>query len=378
MSESRLLFDLTPTDDEQMTCDVIRRFARDEMLPAARAADEAACLPPGFLDKTLELGMNYMPVPEDLGGVGSGQHPVSTTLMLEALAQGDMTMALAALTPLAVINTVMRWGSSAQQRQVAQTLLAVNFVPAAIALTEPGLACTPDDLKTSALQQADGSWLLSGAKSMVPFGEDASLLLVFAKAQSLTGEQLGTRGFLLDPTSPGCRFEREQYMGLRALPLHLLQLDSVSVPESAILGESAHNTFDLQQFLGLSRIATAALAVGTCQAVLDYVKDYVNERTAFGEPISHRQSVAFMVADMATELQGMRLLVYRAASQAEQGLDFTRMAFLAQRQASKYGMKIGTDGVQLLGGHGFIREHPVELWYRNLRALPVIEGLLVA
>lgn len=378
MTDTGLLFDLTPTDDEQMTREVIRRFARDEMAPTARSADEAALLPEGFLDKTVELGMNYMPVPEALGGVGSGQHPVSSALMIEALAQGDMTMTLAALAPLAVINTVMRWGSSAQQQRVAQVLLAEQFAPAAIALTEPGIACTPDSLKTTAIQQADGSWVLTGEKSMVPFGGDASLLLVFANACTSRGDNLGTRGFLLDPATSGCRFEREHYMGLRALPLYRLQLDAVCVESSAELGESAGDAFDLQHFLGLSRIATAALAVGTCQAVLDYVKDYVNERTAFGEPISHRQSVAFMVADMATELQGMRLLAYRAASQAEQGLDYTRVAFLAQRQAIKYGMKIGTDGVQLLGGHGFTREHPVELWYRNLRALPVIEGLLVA
>ena len=110
------------------------------------------------------------------------------------------------------------------------------------------------------------------------------------------------------------------------------------------------------------------------QAILDYVKRYCNERVAFGEPITHRQSVAFMIADIAIELDGMRLLVYRAAARAERGLPFQREAYLARVQCAEKGMKIGTDGVQLLGGHGFIREHMVELWYRNLRAVGILEG----
>ena len=118
----------------------------------------------------------------------------------------------------------------------------------------------------------------------------------------------------------------------------------------------------------------AALAVGTAQAVCDYVVPYVNERIAFGEPISHRQAVAFKVADMATELEGMRLVMLRAASRVDQGLDFARESALARRLVAQKGMQIGSDGVQLLGGHGYIKEHPVERWYRDLRAAGLMEG----
>ena len=129
--------------------------------------------------------------------------------------------------------------------------------------------------------------------------------------------------------------------------------------------------------LRLGRIAWAALAVGTSQAVLDYVIPYVNERSAFGEPISHRQAVAFKIADIATELEGMRLVTYRAASRADQGLSFAREAMQARRLAATRGMQIGSDGVQLLGGHGYIKEHPVERWYRDLRAAGLYEGALL-
>ena len=369
MSDTDLLFDLTPTEEQQMTREVIRRFAREEMAAAARAADEAAALPEGFLRKTVDLGLNFMPIPEALGGVGAGRSPVSNVLNIEDLGRGDMAMAIAALAPLAVINCVMDYGTDGQKETVSQSLASADFTPAAMALMEPGIGFDARSLNTKAVVQDDGSYVISGAKSMVAFGPDARLVLVFADTAGA-----GTQGFLVAGDTAGVHFEKEDYMGLRPLPLFSMTLDKVALPASARLRDD----FDIKRFVSLCKIATAALAVGTCQAVLDYVVPYVNERVAFGEPVSNRQAVAFMVADMATELEGLRLMAYRAAAQAEQGLDCTRIAFLAHRNAIKYGMKIGTDGVQLLGGHGFTREHPVEMWYRNLRALATLDGMLLA
>ncbi|ARN75208.1 acyl-CoA dehydrogenase family protein [Oceanicoccus sagamiensis] len=374
MSEATLLFDLTPTEEQQMTRDVVRRFAREEMASQARASDEAAELPEGLLQKTVDLGLNFMPVPEVLGGVGAGRSPISNTLSIEDLAQGDMSMAIAALSPLSVINCVLDFGTEQQQGSVTETLLSDQFVPAALAMMEPGIGFNKDQLQTRAVEQADGSYLLNGAKSLVAFGADAKVLIVFAQTVSRSGDVTGVNGFMLSGDHSGLSFEREDYMGLRPLALYAMTLTDVALPASAKMREH----FDLSRFHNLSKIALAALAVGTCQAVLDYVVPYVNERVAFGEPIANRQSVAFLVADMATELEALRLMVYRAASRAEQGMDFNREAFLVHRQAIKYGMKIGSDGVQLLGGHGFTRDHPVELWYRNLRALATLDGLLMA
>ena len=127
----------------------------------------------------------------------------------------------------------------------------------------------------------------------------------------------------------------------------------------------------------LSRLAWCALAVGTGQAVLDYVTPYVKGREAFGEPIAHRQSVAFMVANIAIELQAMRLLTYKAAGRAAAGKEFSQAVALARKACADKGMQIGLDGVQLLGGHGFVKEHPVERWYRDLRAVGVMEGAVL-
>jgi alkylation response protein AidB-like acyl-CoA dehydrogenase len=141
---------------------------------------------------------------------------------------------------------------------------------------------------------------------------------------------------------------------------------------SPVLGEASPELY--AECVRLGRIGWCALAVGTAQALLDHVTDYVNQRTAFGEPISHRQAVAFNVADIAIELEGMRLATFRAAGRVDQGHEYAREAATARMLCAAKGMKIGSDGVQLLGGHGYVKEHPVERWYRDLRAAGLMEG----
>jgi alkylation response protein AidB-like acyl-CoA dehydrogenase len=166
-------------------------------------------------------------------------------------------------------------------------------------------------------------------------------------------------------------------MGIRAAGLGQIELSKVSVPLSARLGEDDASDADYSEAIALSRLGWAALAVGTSHAVLDYVIPYVKEREAFGEPIARRQAVAFMCANIAIELDGLRLITWRGAARAEQGLPFSREAALAKKFGTDKGMQTGLDGVQLLGGHGYTKEHPVERWYRDLRVIGVAEGVLV-
>jgi alkylation response protein AidB-like acyl-CoA dehydrogenase len=168
--------------------------------------------------------------------------------------------------------------------------------------------------------------------------------------------------------------EPEPAMGARAAATARVTLDGVNLPEAALLGEANPQVY--RETVALGRLGWCALAVGTGQAVLDYVTPYVNDRIAFGEPISNRQSVAFLVANIAIELDALRLVTYRAASLAETGRDFIREVALARALASEHAMQIGSDGVQLLGGHGYTKEHPVERWYRDLRAAGIMEGAL--
>ncbi|MCX2983033.1 oxidoreductase [Halieaceae bacterium IMCC14734] len=361
---SELLFDLTLTDEQRMTRESVQRFAAAEMTAVARDSDEAAATPADFFERSLELGLALMPIPEALGGAGVARSPISNALNAEDLATGDMGMALGSITPLAFVNTLIDQGNQAQQEKYLPLFCGETFAAATIAFTEPRATFEPTQLHTAASRDGD-SYVINGVKSMVPLGASAELIMVIAE---LEGE--GPAAFIVAGDANGLASTAERNMGLRTLELATLTFTDVRVDADARLGES----FDLQRFVDLSRIGICALAVGTGQAVLDYVVEYCNEREAFGEPITNRQSVAFMIADIAIELDAMRLMTWRAAATAERGEDFHEQAYLAKVFCAEHGMKIGTDGVQLLGGHGFCREHPVEMWYRNLRAIGILEG----
>jgi alkylation response protein AidB-like acyl-CoA dehydrogenase len=360
------LFDLTLTDEQRMTRESIQRFAGAEMTPGARAADEAGATPADFFEKTLELGLALMPIPEALGGAGMPRSPVSNALTAEDLARGDLPMALGSLTPAAVVNTLMDQGNAAQQERYLPRFCGESFYPATIAFMEPRAIFEPGDLQTTASREGDG-FVINGSKTMVPLGLDAELVLVVAVLDG------SPAAFIVEGEPDGLTRSEEHHMGLRTLQLATLEFDGVQVDADALLGDGG---FDLQRFVDLSRIGICALAVGTCQAVLDYVTEYCNDRVAFGEPITHRQSVAFMIADIAIELDAMRLMTWRAAAAAERGEDFHEQAYLAKLFCAEHAMEIGTNGVQLLGGHGFCRDHPVEMWYRNLRAIGILDGAL--
>lgn len=370
MTESREpLLDLSLTEEQRISRESMRRFAESEIRPIARSADEAAAPPPGFYDQVAGLGLGLMAIPEALGGAGIGHQPLSNALTAEDLGYGDMSLALGALTPLGFINAVLDFGSERQQERFLTPLADEKFVAATIALMEPRATFEPSELQTAARLDGD-HYVLNGEKSMVALADSARFTLVIAQVE---GE--GQPGaFVVPAGAAGLSLQREDYMGLRPLSLQRVKLENVRVPVADRLAEGTM-PFDLQRLVDLSVIGLCATAVGCGQAMLDYVIPYVNERVAFGEPISHRQSVAFMVANMAIELDAMRLMVYRAASRAEQGLDFHQQAYLCRVLCAERAMEIGTNGVQLLGGHGFTREHPVEMWYRNLRAVGLLMGV---
>ena len=362
------LFDLTPDDEQQMLRESVRDFALAKLRPAAEAADEACAAPDELLAQANELGLTMVGVPEELGGAVAERSAVTTVLMSEALAQGDMGIALACLAPAAVSTALSLWGDADQQATYLPEFVGENVPAAALAILEPRPLFNPCDLKTRA-RRVDGGFVLNGVKSLVPRASTSELFVIAASLE-------GTPAlFVIEPGSNGLSVEPEPAMGLRAAATGRLVLEDVKLPAGALLGEPGLDT--VSECIQLGRLGWCAVAVGTGQAVLDYVIPYVNERKAFGEPISSRQSVAFTVANIAIELDGMRLATYRAASRVDQGLPFAREVALARRLCSERGAAIGSDGVQMLGGHGYVKEHPVERWYRDLRAAGVMEGGLL-
>lgn len=361
-----LLFDLTLTDDQRMNRETMQRFAAQEIREIAQAVDRGDSATDDFYPKTAELGLSLLPIPEALGGAGMERSPVSNVLICEDLAHGDMAMALGAIAPLGFVNALLDFGSDAQREKYLPRFCTGEFVAATTALLEPRATFEPSAPQATASAVGDG-YQLNGTKTMVPLGTTAELVLVIAQLQDK-----GPAAFIVEGTPAGMSRTLEENMGLSGAQLSTLEFNNVQLPADALLGDGE---IDLQRFIDLSRLGICALAVGTCQAVLDYVKPYCNERIAFGEPITNRQSVAFMIADMAIELEAMRLMTWRAAALAERGEDFHEHAYLAKQFCAEHAMKIGTDGVQLLGGHGFCCEHPVELWYRSLRAVATLEGI---
>ena len=364
------LFDLTPDDEQRMLRDSVRDFALAALRPAAQAADEACETPRELLGQANELGLTMVGVPEELGGAVTERSAVSTVLMAEALAHGDMGIAVACLAPAAVSTALSLWGDADQQATYLHEFVGENVPAAALALLEPRALFNPFELETRA-RRADGGFVLDGVKSLVPRAADAELFIVSAE---LEGE--GPALFIVEPGGPGLSIEPDPAMGIRAAATGRVILERVKLPGASLLGDPGRDDV-MAECVQLGRLGWCALAVGTGQAVLDYLIPYVNQRKAFGEPISNRQAVAFTVANIAIELDGMRLATYRAASRIDQGLPFAREVALARRLAAERGMAVGSDGVQMLGGHGYVKEHPVERWYRDLRAAGVMEGALV-
>ena len=364
----RGVFDLTPTEDEQMLVDVVTELATEVLRPAAAAADEACAAPEEVLAAGREVGLPILGLPEALGGISEERSAMAGTLVAEALARGDMGLAVASLAPGSVAAAIGLWGTDAQQQTYLPAFSEDDVPVAAIALTEPTVLFDVMSPSTTATRTDDG-FVLTGVKSAVPRGAEAELFVIGA---SLDGNPAL---FLVESSTPGIEVVADPAMGVRAAGLTKLELTDVHVPADAALGATDGSTY--AECVRLARVAWCALAVGTGQAVLDYVVPYVKEREAFGEPVAHRQSVAFMVANIAIELQSMRLLTWKAAARAAAGKDFTREVALARKLCADKGMQIGLDGVQLLGGHGFVKEHPVERWYRDLRAIGVMEGAVI-
>jgi len=367
-------FDLTPDDDQKMIVETVREFAEEILRPAARDADDAAAYPADLIAKAAELGITAIKVPEEFDGVAEARTSVTNALVAEALAYGDMGLALPILAPGGVASALTHWGSADQQATYLEEFAGDNVPQACLAITEPHPLFDPTMLKTTAVR-TPGGYRLDGVKSLVPAADDAELFVVAAQ---LNGRPAM---FIVESGTAGLVVKADRSMGLRAAALGRIELDRVSVPLSARLGESdgteADHARDYSEAIALSRLGWAALAAGTAHAVLDYVIPYVKEREAFGEPIARRQAVAFMCADIAIELDGLRLITWRGAARADRGLPFAREAALARKLGADKGMQIGLDGVQLLGGHGFTKEHPVERWYRDLRAIGVAEGVVV-
>jgi alkylation response protein AidB-like acyl-CoA dehydrogenase len=345
----------------------MREFATEVMRPLARDCDEQSQIPSDFLKAVWELGLTSTQLPEAYGGGGEERSPVTNAILLEELAYGDAALAAAAMAPSAVANAILEQGTEEQKQRFLPDFCGERFHAGALALVESGPVSDPLRPRTVAEAKGEG-FVISGAKSLIAFGDRASQFLVVAR----NGDGLDV--FIVDADAEGVSVsEIEKNMGLRALPTVSLELERVEVLPSARLGGDAG--CDVARIVDSSRVALAAIQVGLSRAVLDFCVPYSKDRVAFDEPISKKQSIAFRLAEMHMEIEAMRNLTWQAASALEHGRDAGRETRLARTYVAEKAMWIADNGIQVLGGHGYIREHPVEMWFRHARVLSVVDGI---
>lgn len=366
-AKPKQMFDLTPTEDQQMIQGVARELADEVIRPAAAQADADRAVPDEVTAAAAEMGLHLLGVPAELEGIAEERSAVTAALVLEELARGDMGIATAIMAPAAVATAIASYGDADQQATYLPEFTGDNPPKAAaLALMEPQPLFDPLAPRTTARREGD-DLVLDGVKAIVPGAEGAELFVVSA----LLDDE--PRLVIVEPGTEGLQVEDDPAMGIRASKTARLHLEGVRVPAANLLG----TTEDHLDAVRRARLAWAAAAVGTGQAVLDHVSQYVTERKAFGEPIGHRQAVAFMVADIAVEVAALRLVVWKAAARLDRGEDPSAEIAQARSLVSTYLTQVGSNGVQLLGGHGFVKEFDNERWYRDLRGAGVLEGTLL-
>jgi alkylation response protein AidB-like acyl-CoA dehydrogenase len=358
------MYSFEPSEEQKMLIDAISRYATSDLRAAAHDAEENKELPPKLISKGWELGVLQASIPEAYGGFGE-RSAVTGALAAEELACGDLAGALAVGTPGIFALPILLIGSEEQKKKFLPPISAGDWKPFTAALIEPAFDFDPNAMKTIA--KPEGSdYILSGEKTMVPFADKAETMIVYARLEQ------STRAFIVPRGAAGMKLgeEREKFMGLNAIPFFKVTLEGVKVPKDNVLAG------DFAPVLNASRVAIAAMALGVAKAAFGYARDYAKDRDVFGVKAAQKQAIAFMLAEMATEIEAMRLLVWEAAWAIDNNKeDSGQKAYLAVTGVIDMVMMVTDRAVQILGGHGYIREHPVELWMRNGRGFASFTGL---
>ena len=352
--------------EQKMLTDAIGRLAQERIRKVFRDADEAGELPADVIEAGWEMGVLPTSIPEAYGGFGD--YSVMTgVLATEAFAYGDLATTLHIMTPNLVAVPLMLAGTEAQKEAHLPLFCEESLPKVTAALTEPVIQFDPRKLKTTAVLQNE-VYIINGTKSFVPLADDAETFLIYAN------EDGATQAFFVPADTEGFEvLKREKLMGVRALPTFQVKLDNVRV--SAVNKLGGNEGIDFGLILNHSRVALGAAAVGMAKGALDYAIDYTKQRVQFGEPVAHRQSIAFMLAEMAMDVDSARLLVWEAAWQMDQGKEATQAVTVMKYYIDDMVLTVCDRALQALGGYGYIREYPVELWLRNARAFASIVGM---
>jgi alkylation response protein AidB-like acyl-CoA dehydrogenase len=363
------MYSFEPSDEQKMLVEAVSRYAANDLRPKAREAEEESSLPAGLVEKGWELGLLQASIPEKYGGFGE-YSALTGVLAVEEMAYGDMAGALAVMTPALFALPILLAGSEEQKQTYLPLVIEGEWQPYTAAMIEPKFNYDPQDLATTAIEN-DDHYLIDGEKSYVPYAPQAAGMIVYA---NLDGK---SQAFILPPGVEGVEVgERQKLLGLNAMPVYSVKFNQVKVSKANRLGGLQGHA--LEPILDATWLALAALGLGVSRAAFNYARDYAKEREVFGVKVAQKQAIAFMLAEMATEIEAIRLLTWEAAWMVDNGKEErSKQAYLAHLGAADMAMMVTDRAVQILGGHGYIREHPVELWMRNGRGIATLTGLAV-
>jgi alkylation response protein AidB-like acyl-CoA dehydrogenase len=359
------------TDEQRLIHQTVRDFAAREIRPHAREWDRQGKFPLELVPPLAELGLWGMTVPAAYGGAGLDM--MSIALAIEALASGDGGIALAVASHNSLCTGHIVQFASEEQKQRYLPQLASGQALGAWCLTEPGAGSDAGAIQTRAVRRGD-TWYITGTKVFVTQGSIGGVYVVMAVTDPQAARD-GISAFIVERETPGLRVgKHEDKLGVRSSDTAEVVFEECEVPEANLIGGPGDGYRQAMGTLEKGRIGIGAMAVGLGRAALEASVLYARERKAFGKPIADHQAVAFMMADMAAEIDAAWLLVARAAALADQGRPFRREASMAKLYASEAAARAAAKAVQIHGGYGFIKDYPVERIYRDVKLTEIGEG----
>lgn len=363
--------DLFFNQDHIMIQDMVREFAESEIMPIARKLDEEEKFPTELVKQMGELGLMGINVPKKYGGSGLDMVAYATAVMGLARADASVAITMAAHTSLGTLPILLH--GSEEQKKTYLPKLASGEVIGAFGLTEPEAGSDAGSTKTMAVKQGD-DYVVNGGKIFITNAGKAGLLSFTSQIEH-EGKLLGIGAFVIPTVTAGLEIgPKEKKMGWRASDTRQLFFHNMKIPSSAMLGEPTDGFRTFLKTLTSGRISVGALAVGTAQGAYERALQYSTEREAFGRPINNFQSVSFKLADMATDIEASKLLIYHAAWMKDQNKDIVKEAAMAKLFASETAMRVATDAIQIHGGYGYVKEYDVERYFRDAKILEIGEG----
>jgi alkylation response protein AidB-like acyl-CoA dehydrogenase len=358
------------TEQERMFQEAVRDFADAEIAPRVMKMDEAAQMDTSLLPQLFEMGIMGIEIPEEFGGTGADFF--TSVLIVEALSRVDPSVAtLVDVQNTLVINALLRWGSDELKAHYLPQLASDKI--GAYALSEAGSGSDAFALTCRATKDGD-DWVIEGHKLWITNGSEAELFIVFATVDPSAGYK-GITAFVIEKDSDGFSIgKKEDKLGIRASSTTELIFNKVRVPARNVLGEVGKGYRTAIETLNEGRIGIGAQMLGLAQGALDHTLRYTQEREQFGRSISSFQGVQFQLAEMATEIEAARLMVYNAARLKDAGQPFLTQAAMAKLYASEMAQRVASMCVDLHGGYGFTKEYPVEKLYRDAKIGTIYEG----